>query len=133
TAVGPLRTRYEVAAREGRVTVTGQSSFPPLRVLLLGGGVATDERTPREVLYPVEELRGYEDEGELWSPGVFDVQLGCKGTATFTATTESWETALALDGEGALRAEAGRRERLLSFAPPAAREGWGADLVLAAD
>jgi len=133
TAVGPLRTRYEVAAREGRVTVTGQSSFPPLRMLLLGGGFETDERTLREVLYPVEELRGYEDEGELWSPGVFDVQLGCKGTATFTATTESWETALALDGEGALRAEAGRRERLLSFAPPAAREGWGADLVLAAD
>jgi len=133
TPVGPLHSRYAVAAAQGRVTVTGESGFPPLRMSLLGGGFESDEHTLREVLYPVEALRGYDHEGELWSPGVFDVPLKCGGAATFTATTESWETALALDGEAALRAEAGRRERLLSRAPPAAREGWGAELVLAAD
>lgn len=133
TAVGPMQSRYEVADAEGRVTVTGPSEFPPLRMLLSGGSFEPGERTLREVLYPVEELRGYDHEGALWSPGVFDVQLQCGNAATFTATTESWETALALDGEGALRAEVGRRERLLSFAPSAALEGWGAELVLAAD
>jgi predicted glycogen debranching enzyme len=133
TAVGPIRSQYELAVAEGRVTVSEQSGFPPLRMLLLGGGFERHERTLREVLYPVEALRGYDHEGELWSPGVFDVQLRCGGAATFCASTESWETALALDGEEALRAEAGRRERLLSFAPPAAGEGWGPELVLAAD
>jgi predicted glycogen debranching enzyme len=127
TAVGPIRSRYEVTATEGRVTVAGPSEFPPLRLLLSGGDFEPGEQTLREVLYPVEALRGYDHEGALWSPGVFDVPLQCGDAATFTATTESWETALALDGEGVLRAEGSRRERLLSLAPAAAIEGWGAD------
>src|SRR5439155_1417148 len=48
-------------------------------------------------------------------------------------STERWEVIRSLDPEGAAHAERERRLRLLSAAPPQARSGPAAELVLAAD
>jgi predicted glycogen debranching enzyme len=89
--------------------------------------------TIRQVLYPVEQSRGYEATGDLWSPGHFAVTLGPEGPATLVASTEPWEAVDALDPETALRAELARRRRLHAVAHAAARTGPAAELVLAAD
>ena len=80
-----------------------------------------------------EKSRGYEWQGSLWSPGYFRSDLAEGDSTTLVASTESWETILALSPEGAFRAELDRRRLLLAAAPPQAREGAGAELVLAAD
>ena len=49
------------------------------------------------------------------------------------ASTESWETLLALNPAEVLEAEHERRRRLLAAAPAKARTGMAAELVLAAD
>jgi predicted glycogen debranching enzyme len=54
-------------------------------------------------------------------------------SATLIASTESWESLSALQPRDALLAERQRRERLIEVAPPAARSGVAAELVLAAD
>ena len=69
------------------------------------------------------------------------LQLAERGTvdlhrdvdATLVASTESWETALAITPAQALNAERRRRRRLLLQADPAAQDGVGGELVLAAD
>ncbi len=85
------------------------------------------------VLYRVEESRGYDSRGGLWSPGFFRADLSAGRPAVLVASTESWETVLALKPDAALRWERERRRRLLLTAAPAARVGLGAALVLAAD
>jgi predicted glycogen debranching enzyme len=87
----------------------------------------------RDVPYLVEGRRGYEATGTLWSPGYFRFDLEPGVTATLTASTESWETVTALSPDDALTAERERRRRLLDGADPRARDGVGAELVLAAD
>ena len=119
--------RYELAARE--------TSFPPLRLAIDGADAAftlDGVRTP-DILYRVEENRGYEGVGVLWSPGVFRVNLRADRPVALTGSTETWERALALPAEEALEAERLRRQRLICAAHPAARSGLGAELVLAAD
>ena len=53
--------------------------------------------------------------------------------ATLIASTEPWNTALALNPEEALAYYHQRRKHLIERADPAARSGLGAELVLAAD
>jgi predicted glycogen debranching enzyme len=85
------------------------------------------------ILYPVEEHRGYQARGTLWSPGYYRLRL-CKGErATLVASTEPFDAIAVLPPEEALTAERERRLRLLAQALPAAREGTPAELVLAAD
>src|SRR5439155_26757132 len=86
-----------------------------------------------QVLYPVEESRGYQARGDLWSPGYFRLGLRVGERATLVASTESFETMMALEPKDALASEEGRRQRLLAQAVPAARDGIAAELVLAAD
>ncbi len=83
--------------------------------------------------YRVEESRGYDATGDLWSPGYFRVDLALHGQAAVTASTEAWETVRALEPDEALAAERDRRERLLGCAAGVVDSGVGAELVLAAD
>ncbi len=83
--------------------------------------------------YATERSRGYDWRGSLWSPGYFRSDLGVGDSITLIASTESWETVRALGPDEALHAEMNRRALLLAAAPPAAREGLGAELTLAAD
>src|SRR5207244_3391500 len=91
------------------------------------------EKRSDNVLYPVEESRGYQAHGDLWSPGYFRFTLEAGRRATLIASTESFDTMSALEPEQALEAERNRRRQLLAHAVPDAREGVPAELVLAAD
>ena len=117
--------RYEIEA----------GSLPPLRLLMRGrhSSLTVQPQVVRQVLYRMEERRGYESAGDLWSPGFFRVYLSAEETATLIASTDSWETLSALGPEEAAAAERSRRDRLIAAAPPPARRGVAAELVLAAD
>jgi predicted glycogen debranching enzyme len=126
---------YAFAAIENRYELTVRPDLPVLRLRLYGerGAFTVDGKTTAEVLYRVEESRGYEATGRLWSPGYFRADLTAGAYATVVASTESWETIGALSPEAALLAEHERRRRLLATAHPAAQSGMAAELVLAVD
>ena len=126
---------YAVKAIERRYEVSADPSRPPLRMFLHGERSAfTVEDSPvPDVRYRVEEARGYDSRGALWTPGYFRADLAARQDATLVASTESWETLLALKPPEAFEAECERRARLLSAAPSEVRDGPGGELVLAAD
>src|SRR5262245_49622434 len=126
---------YRVGAIDGRYEVTASGDLPALRMHLYGQWPAftLDARALDNVLYRVEESRGYEAHGELWSPGYFRADLTPDNEVTLVVSTESWETILALKPDEALAAEQERRRRLIEVAPPEARKGPARQLVLAAD
>jgi predicted glycogen debranching enzyme len=86
-----------------------------------------------EYLYRVEQGRGYDFHGPLFSPGLFEIPLGPGQEATFIMSTDSWDEIDALPPAEALQLDAERRARLILQANPALRTGVGAELVLAAD
>ncbi|HVZ46655.1 MAG TPA: amylo-alpha-1,6-glucosidase [Ramlibacter sp.] len=128
---------YQVEAIGARyeVRLLGDSQLPPLRFLMHGHNseFVLDGGRVSEFFYRVEAARGYDNRGPVWSPGRFDMELRRGEECTLVASTEPWDTILALTPREAVGAEIGRRERLLQQAHPAAREGVAAELVLAAD
>ena len=129
--VGP----YTVSAVDHRYEIRSDPSMPPLRLYLHAQRPAfTVEHTEMQgILYSVEESRGYDSHGVLWSPGYFRADLTRDRTVTLVASTESWETILTLQPEEAFAAEHERRERLIAKANPAAQSSPAQELVLAAD
>ncbi len=119
--------RYELAAPE---------PWPTLRMKVHGGGragfTARGERTD-DIIYRVEESRGYAHEGVLWSPGHFRLDLKVGEPAALILSTDPWDVVNALDPAEALDHEYDRRRRLVEQAAAAARTGFAAELVLAAD
>jgi predicted glycogen debranching enzyme len=126
---------YTVTATEDRYEISAGPERPRLALHIAGERPAftLDGKQLQDVLYRVEESRGYRASGALWSPGYFRVDLEPGRDAVVVASTESWETLRALDPDEAWSAERRRRDRLIAAAPPAAREGTAAELVLAAD
>ncbi|MBV8300778.1 MAG: glycogen debranching enzyme family protein, partial [Candidatus Dormibacteraeota bacterium] len=103
----------------GRHTLT-------MRVHPQAAGFAAQARRTTQH-YPMEAARGYPSNGELWSPGSFDVVLEPSSTVVFGAALQSSpDPAHALFG--AAYEERRRRKRLLAKAPRVRP-----DLVLAAD
>jgi len=130
---------YTVSARGRRIEVRaesqGERELPPLRLVLHAtqGTFMFDNQAIRDVRYLVEERRGYDHAGPLWSPGRFRVELTRRAPVTVIASTEAWDTIAAVNPEEAWLMERTRRMRLLAHAAPAVRTGVGAELVLAAD
>jgi predicted glycogen debranching enzyme len=126
---------YRWSAMGDRYEVTQGEMLPRLRLVLKGEhSVFTyDGGSRREIVYPKEAERGYPSRGLLWNPGFFSVQIPPRREATLIASTEWWNTMMALSPEEALGFYHDRHRRLISLAPPEARAGIGADLVLAAD
>ncbi|MBO0696870.1 MAG: glycogen debranching enzyme N-terminal domain-containing protein, partial [Zavarzinella sp.] len=126
---------YVLTASEGRYELSAGTVHPRLRFRIEGDSAALtlDGVKVPDVLYRVEEDRGYEGVGTLWSPGQFRVNLRADREVVLSASTESWGRLTALSPQAALAAERDRRERLIVSANPAARTGFGAELVLAAD
>jgi predicted glycogen debranching enzyme len=110
------------------------SALPPLRMLMSGEDATFTLKGHRmnQVQYAVEESRGYQAHGDLWSPGYFRVAIARRQTATLLASTESFETMSVLASGAALAAEEERRRRLIAEADPRAHAGIGAELGLAA-
>lgn len=145
--------RHEAAVNEGiappyEVSLLGQRceiavadradfpNLPPLRMRTRDGGDAAftmDVKTISQVDYRTEESRGYPSRGNLWSPGKFHLDLSQPGGATLIASTEGWDVIDVLSPAEAFAAEQVRRAALLREAAPEAREGFGAELVFAAD
>src|SRR5213080_860200 len=131
----PLGSPYEFRSIGDRFEIClKNSALPPLRVTVGGDATFTLKGLRIDnVLYPVEESRGYQARGDLWSPGYFKLKLAVGERAAIVASTEPFETMTVMAAEQALDAERGRRQRLLAQATPEAREGLAAELVLAAD
>ena len=127
---------YEFRTKDGRYEVfDGENKFPPLHMRLsdCACDFLIDPRHIREVVYRSELDRGYDYEGDLWSPGVFRIDLQESTAATVIASTEAWNTLDVLSPQAAQAAERSRRERLLEQAYPSAPDSIAAELVLAAD
>ena len=132
----PLGWPYEFRSiGDQHEIVLKNSTLPRLRMKLHAPDATFTLKGKRieNVLYPVEESRGYQARGDLWSPGFFKLTLPRGQRAAFVASTESTETMNVLAPDQALEAERRRRQRLLARAAPEAREGVAAELVLAAD
>jgi predicted glycogen debranching enzyme len=130
-----LEVPYVLTITEDQYEITSPGNLPPLRMLMLGecAALTVERKRYQQVLYRIEESRGYESRGDLWSPGFFHVDLSFKRPATLVASTEPWETVCALSPPDAFHSELERRKALICAAPPEARDGCGAELVLAAD
>jgi predicted glycogen debranching enzyme len=126
---------YTLTAVDGRYELAAHSPLPPLRMYLFGerGAFTVEGKRLTDVLYREEQSRGYDSLGALWIPGYFRVDLAPDHDATLIASTEPWETVLALQPREALASERERRQRLVSAAVPPARTGPALQLVLAAD
>ena len=126
---------YSLTADGDYYVVSAPGPLPSLRMQLVGRDPSLTLRETRlsEILYRVEENRGYEYTGALWSPGSLSLTLAPLETVAFVASTEPAEVMSALTPDEALHAEYERRRRLVISADPAAREGVGAELVLASD
>src|SRR3954464_7218010 len=84
---------YKVTATEGRYEITGaRRRIPPLRMRMCGRSsrFTLAESHIHQVVYRTEQQRGYAYEGDLWSPGFFEVELTEEGCATLVGSTESW-------------------------------------------
>jgi predicted glycogen debranching enzyme len=132
----PLADSYSLTVinERGELSIPG-SVYPPLRFRLFAeeGAFTIEGRKIVELLYRTEESRGYDFRGEQWSPGYFRGDLSADHPVTLAASTDSWDSLKAMPPWDARDAEQERRDMLLAAAPPAAREGYGAELVLAAD
>ena len=133
----PLRDGYSLRAKDGLIEVhaDGPAGLPPLRCHADAAhhGFTFQPVRMTERLFRSERHRGYDDVGDLWSPGYFRMDLPPGGDATLTVSTESESTALALSPAAGLDAERERRQHLVSMAPASSRTGVAAELVLAAD
>jgi predicted glycogen debranching enzyme len=131
-----LGVPYKLTAVDGRYEIAAaRRNLPPLRMQLHGRQAAftIDACKIPQVVYRIEQQRGYSYEGELWSPGFFRVDLAEQSTATLVGSTEPWEIINVLGPEDVLAAERERRARLLHGATPKVRQSFPAELVFAAD
>jgi predicted glycogen debranching enzyme len=131
----PFEKPYRITAYGDQYEVSAEGNFPFLRFSLYGPdkGFVLSGGQFKTVFYRVEQSRGYECRGQLWSPGYLRTTLHPGQTFTVVASTEPWETILALQPDEAFRNELKRRRKLLEASAPVARSGWAAELVLAAD
>ena len=132
----PSTTRYTMSTSGGVHVVSVPGDMPPLRLHIDGAAQSpfiAEERVTSEFLYPVEESRGYEFRGTLWTPGYFNVGIERDTCVTLIASVEREDVMLALSPDEAASCEHERRRRLVFTAVPQAQDETGAELVLAAD
>jgi predicted glycogen debranching enzyme len=126
---------YVLTVVEDRYELSGGPQWPTLRLAIDGAPAAftAQGQVSSDLLYRIEESRGYEYQGALWSPGFFRLDLEPGQEVAMIASTEDWGAVRAVPLAEAYQAERQRRRRLVEQAAPAARTGTAAELVLAAD
>jgi predicted glycogen debranching enzyme len=131
----PMHGPYKVTACGDQYEVVSDPSVPPLRFRLHGPntGFVLQGGRFKSIFYRVEQSRGYESRGPLWSPGYLRTTLGPGETFTVIVSTEPWEKILALDPREAIDRELTRRKKLVECSQPESKTGWPAELILAAD
>jgi predicted glycogen debranching enzyme len=131
----PIEKPYKVTASADQYEISGDPAIPPLRLRLHGpnAGFVLEGGKFKTLVYRIEQSRGYDYRGPVWSPGYLRTTLQPGDTFTVVASTEPWEKVLALDPKGAIDRELTRRRKLVEAASPELRTGWPAELILAAD
>jgi predicted glycogen debranching enzyme len=132
----PLHDGYSFTASGRRFSLAADRlrELPPLRFALEGRfAFVLGEERREQVMYPVEEARGYQAHGALWSPGSFVVDIAPGESAALVASTEELDVMSAMTATEAHEVERERKRRLIDAAPSAARTDPGAQLVIAAD
>ncbi len=129
------RDGYRLTLEPDHYVIEAGEPFPPLRLLIRADAAAftAEERPEPELRFAEEAARGYPETGSAWSPGGFTLGLALGGSAALVASTEPADVATILMPEEVIAGERERRVRLLAAAPPEARQGVAAELVLAAD
>lgn len=132
---GALGDGYGLSMNDSRYEIHGPATYPPLRLTMLDVDATFTHKGGRtgEIAYQHEAERGYRSLGVLWNPGHFVMELQPRRSATLVASTEEWNSVLALSPAAALEAERERRRRLVAAAPAPSQLGAAAELVLAAD
>jgi predicted glycogen debranching enzyme len=131
----PVTAPYGVHAIGDRFEIEPGGDLPSLRLFLYGREKAFTviPESYATLSYSLEQNRGYECCGDLWTPGYFRLMLAPGTTGTLVASTETWETIGALNPEELPHAEHRRRRRLIEAARAVPPTGMAAELVLAAD
>ena len=126
---------YPLTAFGSRIELLAPAPLPSLHLHLSGRRTSfvLEPLSVPDLQYTTEESRGYASRGQLFSPGRFRADLRRGADVALFASTEPWETILTMTAEETLGAEQERRRRLVDAAVPPARDGAGAELVLAAD
>src|SRR5271157_4727711 len=106
---------YRFTAWDNRYEISAGQGIPHLRMTLDGNSAAftLDAARSAEIHFSLEAQRGYESTGDQWSPGFFHVELTAARPVTLIASVEPWETLLAMSFDEVMRAERGRRSRLI--------------------
>jgi predicted glycogen debranching enzyme len=132
---GPPHEQYRFAAVDQGFELQTSEDLPHLKLAWQGeqSGFHMEVEQITNLRYRLEQSRGYDWQGGLWSPGTFTAELATDMPASLTLSAENWDQIQALSPAQAFAAEIERRRRLLHDAPEAAREGVVAELVLAAD
>jgi predicted glycogen debranching enzyme len=131
----PIPDVFTLNNTDDQLELTAGDGLPTLRMTTYGHRQAftIERRRLTERLYRIEEMRGYESVGDLWTPGYFRFDISATQSATVVASTEPWDRILEMSFENALEAALIRRRRLIATAPETVRTGPGAELVIAAD
>jgi predicted glycogen debranching enzyme len=132
---GPPHAQYRFTTVEQGFELYVSETLPLLKFAWQGEQSAfhTDIEQVTNLRYRIEQSRGYDWQGGLWSPGGFAADLSTGKPASLIFSTESWESVRALAPAQVFGLETERKRRLLQIAPEPAREGFAAELVLAAD
>ncbi|GJL49957.1 MAG: glycogen debranching protein [Nitrospirales bacterium] len=131
----PLPGTFRLSEINSRYELSVSPDLPTLRMLVNGSNQAFTvlRQTIPEIMYPIEEYRGYEQVGTMWSPGYFRVDLSTSQSVSLVASTEPWDDITALQIDESLDIEHERRKRQLSIARSSVRTGIAGELALAAD
>lgn len=131
---GGFNGPYSLTALEGRLDIHSEG-IPSLRMHVVAprSSFVHDGGNSRTLHYRAERARGYEFEGPIWCPGYFRVDLSPGEEAVLVASTEDWDTVLAVNPGEIFASERQRRERLIAQAHLPAGDSLAQELVLAAD
>jgi predicted glycogen debranching enzyme len=123
-------------ARGVAVTLRGAGErFPPVYLEAFGPTQVPliDDGRVLDLLYRVEQARGYDCRGVAHVVGRFEIPLSPGAGAALTVSTERVDEAYTLSPTYAGALDDQRRLRLVQQADPRLRDGLAAELVLAAD
>jgi predicted glycogen debranching enzyme len=125
---------HYVFSEQGKCFRLSAAGLPPLCLDIEGSHqFIADPRRREQIGYAVEEARGYEFRGALWSPGTFVLPVSPGSAVALTASTEDLAVVEAMSAEEALGLEVERKRRLIESAPAEIQSGAAAQLVIAAD
>jgi predicted glycogen debranching enzyme len=131
-----ITSGYSITIRGREVEVDSASGVKAaLRFLLHApsGDFVADDLAFDDVHYMVEEHRGYEASGGLWSPGYFQTDLAADAPVTLTASSEGWDWLALHAPDEADTIELQRRRDLVAAALPGLQGPDESRLLLAAD